>query len=490
MKRDLPESDLPDLRLTEPGLTEPGLADNPAMRADPLADATIARILGPGQPGGPDAHVLAALNGEIARWQLNGDLDGWRASPGLPDGMGAALEDYVARARVLPDWADAAAIDRAETLFMEMSMASCTLLFCASLPQCYVLPDLAAVLHAAGELEQHTDYRVRATAAMIFPVMMRGGLTDPTGGGVAQALKVRLIHAMIRHLVLRGDVAEALVAPRRLKPLLVKGTTMPQVLYAHGWDIDRVGLPCNQDELAYTLLTFNYVFLQGLRRLGLGLAADDERAYLHAWNVLGHVLGIERALMTESMTEAAARFAAAQARGRAQVKKTDPRPALAAALVATMGRYMPLRLFKPFPVLLTRHLIGKDAARDLGLEGRVSLVARAAFVLLFGLVRCIDAVGRRLCAGFSISRLVTRIVGYRLTARLLMDETRPLKLPQALLGQVGDALQGWQSDAAAPRWMNALERRFTGRGATASATAAAAAVDAGEAAAGEAAPQG
>ena len=460
MKRELPPANP----------LEPGLADDPSMRADPLADATIARILGPGRPGGPDAATIGILNREIARWQLNGDLEDWRASPGLPGEMGAALEAYVAQARVLPDWADAHAIARAETVFMEMSMASCTLLFCASLPQCYVLPDLAAVLHAAGELEQHTDYRVRATAAMIFPVMMRGGLTDPAGGGVAQTIKVRLIHAMIRHLVLRGDVAEALVAPRRLPRLLTQGATMPQVLYAHGWDIDRLGLPCNQDELAYTLLTFNYVFLQGLRRLGLGLNDGDERAYLHVWNVLGHVLGIERGMMADTMPDAAARFADAQARGRTQVRQHDPRPALAGALVATMRRYMPLRLLKPFPVLLTRHLVGKDAARDLGLDGHVSLLSRAAFVLLYGLVRAIDAVGRRLCVGFSISRLVTRILGYQLTAKLLMDETRPLKLPQALLGQVGAALQGWRTDPAAPRWMNAVERRFT-RGPAAAATA-------------------
>jgi hypothetical protein len=86
---------------------EPGLVDNPALHADPLADATIARILGPGQPGGPDMAAIGLLNREIARWQLNGDLDGWRASPGLPPAMAAALEEYVARARVLPDWADA-----------------------------------------------------------------------------------------------------------------------------------------------------------------------------------------------------------------------------------------------------------------------------------------------------------------------------------------------------------------------------------------------
>jgi hypothetical protein len=443
---------------------EPGLADNPALRADPLADATIARILGPGQPGGPDMAAIGLLNREIARWQLNGDLVGWRASPGLPPAMAAALEDYVAEARVLPDWADAGMIARAEVLFMEMSMASCTLLFCASLPQCYVIPDLAAVLHAAGQLEQHTDYRVRATAAMIFPVMMRGGLTAPPGGGVAQAIKVRLIHAVIRHLVLRGDVAEALVAPRRLPPLLTRaGSTMQQALYAHGWDIDRLGLPCNQEELGYTLLTFNYVFLHGLRRLGLRLDPGDEQAYMHAWNVLGHVLGIEREQMTDTMADAERAFTAIQAQARGQQRKDDPRPALAAALMATIQRYVPLRILKPFPVLLTRHLIGKDASRDLGLDRRVSLLSRGLFVLVFGLVRGIDALARLVFPGFSISRLITRIVGYNITVKLLMDETRPLKLPDALLGEVGDAVHTWHNDDAAPRWVNALERRFTGR---------------------------
>jgi hypothetical protein len=442
---------------------EPGLVDNPALHADPLADATIARILGPGQPGGPDMATIGLLNREIARWQLNGDLDGWRASPGLPPDMAAALEAYVVKARVLPDWADAAKIARAEVLFMEMSMASCTLLFCASLPQCYIMPDLAAVLHAAGELEQHTDYRVRATAAMIFPVMMHGGLTAPSGGGVAQAIKVRLIHAMIRHLVLRGDVAEALVAPRRLPRLLTQAKTMPQVLYAHGWDIDRLGLPCNQEELGYTLLTFNYVFLQGLRRLGLRLDQGDEEAYMHAWNVLGAVLGIEREQMTDTMADAERMFTALQAQARVLQRKDDPRPALAGALMANIQRYLPPRILKPFPVLLTRHLIGKASSRDLGLDQRVSLLSRGLFVLVFGFIRGVDAVARLVFPGFSISRLVTRILGYNLTVKLLMDETRPLKLPDTLLGEVGDAVHAWHNDDKAPRWVNALERRFTGR---------------------------
>ena len=60
--------------------------------------------------------------------------------------------------------------------------------------------------------EAHTEHRIRQTAAMVFPVMMRGGLMSPGGTGVAQVLKVRLIHATIRHLVLRGTPPDSIPA--------------------------------------------------------------------------------------------------------------------------------------------------------------------------------------------------------------------------------------------------------------------------------------
>jgi hypothetical protein len=435
--------------------------DAPGLRADPLADAAIARILGERSgDAGPDLDAIALVNGQLARWQRNGELAGWRAGAGVPPEVAGALEDYVAAAGRLPDWADPDRIARAERVFMDMSMLSCTLLFCASLPQCYVMPDLAAVLQVAGQLEQHTDYRIRSTAAMIFPVMMRGGLTDADGGGVAQAVKVRLIHATIRHLILRGAPQQAL-AGGPVPPLAPRGPGLQQALYAHGWDSAQRGLPCNQEELAYTLLTFSYVFLMGLRRLGLGLPRADEEAYLHAWNVLGHLLGIERALMADTMDAAQALFEDIQARARPRAGTPDPRPALASALIGTMRRYIPLALLKPFPVLLTRHLCGKAASKDLGLDGHVSWLSRALFALGMGAVRAIDATVRLFLPGFSISRLLGRILGYRLTVRLLMDQTRPLKLPAALLGEVGGVVRGWRDDPKAPRWMNALERHFT-----------------------------
>ncbi|WP_210542142.1 oxygenase MpaB family protein [Rhodoferax sp. PAMC 29310] len=122
---------------------------------------------------------------------------------------------------------------------------------------------------------------------------------------------MRLIHATIRNLLLRGSPENALLAlggqhhvtgagelPALRRP---ECATLYQALWAHGWKVGEDGLPCNQEELAYTLLTFSYVFLRSMRRLGLGLPASDEEAYLHAWNVVRHVLGIRRELLADTM---------------------------------------------------------------------------------------------------------------------------------------------------------------------------------------------
>ena len=157
--------------------------------------------------------------------------------------------------------------------------------------------------------------------------------------------------------------------------------TMHHALFAHGWNVGKDGLPCNQEELAYTLLTFHYVSLRGLRKLGLGLRREDEEAYLHAWNVMGHVLGIRDDLMAHTMEDAEALFKQIQARGRADPFTPDPRPKLGRALMQTMEQLIPMRVAKPLPKLLTRHLCGRATASDIGIDGEVSWLSKTLFVL-------------------------------------------------------------------------------------------------------------
>ncbi len=460
------------------------LLDAMQFEADPLADRTITTILHPhGAPVralGPDHRDawerIAIVNQQIAQWSSNAGVADWSPQGGsVPPDVEEALRSYLRVATALPEWADRAKIRRAEDLFMQQGVLSCTLLFCASLPECYVVPSVAEVLQTTGQLEQHTEYRIRATGAMIFPVMMRGGLTDPSGAGVAQVLKVRLIHATIRHLILRGSPEEAMAALAGARHVRGAGVVAPlaaergpanmhQALFARGWKLGEDGLPCNQEELAYTLLTFGFVPLRGLRTLGVGLSPADEEATLHAWNVMGHFVGVRRELMAETMEEAEALFARMQARGRARPVESDCRPALARALMQTMENVIPLRIAKPFPVLLTRRLCGRAASRDLALDTRASWLSKLAFVLVMGTIRGIDWLVQRWKSNFSFARLITRVVGYRFLTQMLMDQTRPLKLPQPVLDRVDRVMASWGDDPHAPRWVNTLEDRFTVRG--------------------------
>lgn len=442
------------------------LLDAAQRQADPIADTTIAALLAPWPT--PDALLapaasapllaalapqwdrLAQLNRVISQWETNADLANWHPEPGLPHEVAQALRCYLDAARGLPDWADPARIARAETLFYEQGLLSVLLLFCASLPECYVVPDLADVLHTTGQLEQRTDHRIRSTAAMVFPVMMKGGLTDPSGAGVAQVLKVRLIHAMVRHLILRGSPETALApgaAPRARLALAAAPAGMHQALFAHGWDTATQGLPNNQEEQAYTLLTFGYVTLRGLRTLGLRLPPQDEEAVLHAWNVVGHLVGVRRELMAHTMDDAAALFAQLQARGRAELRDEDSRPALAAALFATLAREIPWRVAQPFPLLLSRWLIGAQSSADLRLDARVGRASRLLFALGVVIVGAIDATGRLFSPQFSLARALTRVLGVDMVTRLLMSQTRPLKLPSSIQSQTRRLLQAWGGTA-------------------------------------------
>jgi ER-bound oxygenase mpaB/B'/Rubber oxygenase, catalytic domain len=442
--------------------------------ADPHADDAVAAILGPWTGDAETAARLKCiddLNAVIRTWQNNAGVAAWRTDARVTaPGIVEPLQRYLAAAQSLPPWADPDRIARAETMFMDYGALSVTMLFCASLPECYVVPDLAAVLHATGQLEERCDHRIRTTGAMIFPVMMTGGLSLPNGSGIAQVLKVRLIHATVRNLILRAspeaavaELAHGVVLIPALAPVQ-PGDSMQRALHVHGWDLKACALPNNQEELAYTLLTFSYVFLRGMRRLGIAFTPAQEEDYLHAWNVAGYFLGIRRELMVDTMDRAAAFFALMQARGRSDAPKrlgTDPRPQLGGALMGAMKSVIPPGPFKSFPVLLTRRLIEPASSHDLGLDSDVSWISKVLFSMLMGTALGIDAVARLVFSDFSISRLITRAIGYRLTCALLMSQTRDLSVPVQLRPGIRSLIAGWGKDSEASGWMNALEDRMT-----------------------------
>lgn len=391
-------------------------APDARLRADPLADETVARILAASDMP-PRWEAIALVEREMAGWTTNGALAAWQADAATPAALGAALEAFVRQAGSLPDWADPGKIGCAEAVFADTGPMACALLVCASLPE---------ALMARGGIEQDAGQALRGAAGLMFATMAHGGLTEPGGAGLACVLKLRLNQALARHLIVRGNPAEALAYGAAIPALLPDGAGPQRALFARGWDVNAHGLPCNQEALAHTLLGYQYVFLRSLRRLGLGLSKQEKGAWLHAWAVAGHLLGIERDLLAGTMAQAAALFTRLQ-------RDAGPVQPLRGAFDA--------RSMHPMALLMARRLCADATARALGFHGQVSLFARARFAAGMGAARVVDTLMLPL-PGWSITRLMMRILGQRIALHCRFEP------------------RDWDLDPQAPGWIKAIEGRF------------------------------
>ena len=150
-----------------------------------------------------------------------------------------------------------------------------------------------------------------------------------------------------------------------------------------------------------------------------------------------------------------------QATASALPEGVDVRPALGRALLDTMARSIRVPVLRRLPVPLTRWLVGARTARAIGADQRVGLLTRLTFAGARLGVRIVDGAVRVLLPDFSLTRMFTRVVGYHLLTRFLLDQTRPLALPEALLQPMHATVERWHHDAAAPGWVNRLEDRLT-----------------------------
>lgn len=251
-----------------------------------------------------------------------------------PAALPPPLRAFLERSAALPPWADRAKLKRGQELFCRYGLQIITILNCYSLPVSYVSRKGVQVLYRTARLYHATQRRVIETAHMIMDVMRPGGL-EPGGTGIRSAQKVRLMHSAVRYLLLQRE-----------------------------WD-PALGMPINQEDMAGSLQTFAYAVIDGLRKLGCDMDAEAVDAYLHAWNVVGYLMGLREDLMPHTEAEARALFAAIWRR------LTEPCPEgqqLAKALVEYMQYSMPGTLFDGLPVSMMRFFLGDANAEVLALE--------------------------------------------------------------------------------------------------------------------------
>ncbi len=329
-----------------------------AMRyvGDPLADDTVADVFRTG--------TLQAVNALLTELTRNDQIP--------PSGLPPKVYEYLEVTSELPRL-DEAKVERGENLFMNHGNLALAVLLCASLPECYVQKRGVKVLWLTQRLKEHVFRRLLETCQMVLAVMSKGGLAA-NGRGIRAAQKVRLMHAAIRHLILHQATEGNPAEPPK---------SFSEVLERIRWDEKELGYPINQQELAYTLLTFSYVIIRGLERMGVEITPEDKDAFVYCWNVVGRVMGIREDLLADTYEEAEYIF------GRIKKLSAGWSPegaGLTQSLIQCMEEVIPGHALDSLPRHLMWALLGEETAPMLGIRP-LNLIERLEMRAAVNLVR-------------------------------------------------------------------------------------------------------
>ncbi len=299
------------------------LLDEMRQVADPLADEAVAEVF-----AAADRQDLRAL---LARLR--------RDDEPVPEEFPPALRRYFEASTPTIDPREARIIAAGERFFATHGPEIMLVLCCYSLPWDYSNKAGVQVLWRTGFLERRPARRVAQTAQMIVDVMTPGGL-GPRGQGVRAAQRVRLMHAAVRHLLVHDR--------------------------ERGWDTPRLGLPINQEDLAMTLMSFSWVVLDGLERLGLRVEPEQGQAYFEAWRQVGSIMGLRPELIPDTLAQGRALSSKIH---RRQVGSCREGRDMTRALVGLIEDVLGCAL-EPMAPGLIRYFVGDRLAAVLGLPRR------------------------------------------------------------------------------------------------------------------------
>lgn len=298
---------------------------------------------------------------------------------------------------IAPDWVDPEKINLGAKLWQENTLITLGVLYAASLPSCYVIKKGIPALYQTEKLRdaKYIFQRIYETGLMLADTMDSGGLAviedadydhdqllykalnnldkkgqwkkeghgccrtheenspeikpdelraeierlrgKPTrylwGKGYLSAKKVRFLHASMRFMLTQPNCCSPSGNPE--KPL-----SMTEAL-SHKttpWDQAEFGTPINQEDLAYTLLTFGYTIPKGLAHWGVPVSIEQKEAFLHLWKVVGYVMGVHPELLTDHLDEAEQLFTLVQSR---QAASSEEAVILTESLMGFFADYLP-----------------------------------------------------------------------------------------------------------------------------------------------------
>jgi hypothetical protein len=220
-----------------------GTGADPRWMWDPEADPVSAALL--------DRGLVPEVNRLLWGWERNDQP--------LPSGLPGFLRDFVEEARKLPSWADrgklelAAEFNKSRGFYLNLLNGVGGGMLSTAIPK-----EARSVYYSKGGADM--EDRVAKTSILGFAV----GALDayrPEGTCVVEAVKTRLVHAAVRHL-------------------------LPQSPH---WGSE---IPISQEDILVTWHTLPTYAMRTMIAWGVPMSRAERDAYLHVWQVTAHMLGV------------------------------------------------------------------------------------------------------------------------------------------------------------------------------------------------------
>jgi hypothetical protein len=232
-----------------PSVAGPGGATPPWRVWDKPADRVIAAVIERGE--------VPMVNELLHGWQKNGQA--------LPAGLPADLFDFIERARQLPPWADVGKLEAAVTFNKKRgTYLGVAYGFVSGMMSTVIPHEARAVYYSKGGADMKR--RISRTAKFGYDIGSLDGFHDPNGEMIVTAVKTRMAHAGVRHL-------------------LPKSRHWKRAADEHK--------PISQRDILVTWHSLPTSVMRSMKQWGVKVPAAEADAFLHSWQVAAHMLGVK-----------------------------------------------------------------------------------------------------------------------------------------------------------------------------------------------------
>ncbi|MFO0612507.1 MAG: oxygenase MpaB family protein [Polyangiaceae bacterium] len=227
-------------------------------RMDPLADAVVEAF----------AHMPPGAGMKLLD-------DALRSGIGAVSGAPPELRELFREIDDVPAWVDQRALDRGGELLYRSGWFG-GLVLGLSLLYGYASPGGNKPLVYSGRLKEQAGRRLAETSRFVQATTAPGGL-ERFSPGFAITIKVRLVHAQVRRMILASG----------------------------RWDSATWGAPINQHDMAGTTLLFSFAPIESLRALGFIVEEEEEHLFMQLWRYSGYLMGVRQEILPTSFLDAA-----------------------------------------------------------------------------------------------------------------------------------------------------------------------------------------